>query len=85
MRTTHSLSAVVRGPDPATLDYERKRLAVINWFARKFEPGRRYPELEVNAIIAEFINDFASVRRYLVDYRIMDRQAGVYWRVDTAE
>ena len=64
---------------------ERKRLAVINWFARKFEPGRRYPELEVNAIIAEFINDFASVRRYLVDYRIMDRQAGVYWRVDTAE
>ena len=64
---------------------ERKRLAVINWFARKFEPGRRYPELEVNAIIAEFINDYASVRRYLVDYRFMDRHAGVYWRIDRAE
>jgi len=64
---------------------ERKRLAILNWFARKFEPGRRYSELEVNAIIAEFINDYASVRRYLVDYRFMDRHAGVYWRIDRAE
>ena len=64
---------------------ETKRLAVLRWFARKFEPGRRYPELEVNAIIAEFINDYASVRRYLVDHGLMDRGAGVYWRVDTAE
>jgi hypothetical protein len=64
---------------------ERRRLAIIKWFARKFEPGRRYSELEVNAIIAEFFNDFASVRRYLVDYRFMDRHAGIYWRIDTAE
>jgi len=64
---------------------ERKRLAVIKWFARKFEPGRRYPELEVNAIVAEFVNDFASVRRYLVDYRFMERRNSVYWRTDTAE
>jgi|SRR5438067_4957967 len=64
---------------------ETKRLVILRWFARKFEPGRRYPELEVNAIIAEFINDYASVRRYLVDHHLMERRAGVYWRVDTAE
>lgn len=59
---------------------ESKRLVILRWFARKFEPGRRYPELEVNAIIAEFIDDYASVRRYLVDHGLMERQAGVYWR-----
>ena len=36
---------------------------------------------EVNAIIAEFIDDYASVRRYLVDHGLMDRQAGIYWRL----
>ena len=61
---------------------ETKRLVVLRWFARKFEPGRRYTELEVNAIIAEFINDYASVRRYLVDHHFMDRKAGVYRRLD---
>jgi len=64
---------------------ERKRLVILRWFARKFEPGRRYPELEVNAIIAEFANDYASVRRYLVDHGLMERRASVYWRVETAE
>ena len=64
---------------------ERKRLVILHWFARKFEPGRRYTELEVNAIIAEFINDFASIRRYLVDHGLMERRASIYWRVETAE
>src|SRR3981081_340036 len=61
---------------PAT---ERKRLVVLRWFARKFEPGRRYSELEVNAIIAEFINDYASIRRYLVDNGLTDRRARDHW------
>jgi hypothetical protein len=64
---------------------ERKRLVMLKWFARKFEPGRRYSELEVNAIIAEFINDYASIRRYLVDNGLMDRRSSVYWRVESAE
>ena len=64
---------------------ESKRLVVLRWFARKFEPGRRYPELEVNAVIAEWINDFASVRRYLVDHGFLARERSVYWRVETAE
>ena len=64
---------------------ERKRLVILRWFARKFEPGRRYSELEVNATIAEFINDFASIRRYLVDHGLMERRSSVYWRVETAE
>jgi DNA-binding HxlR family transcriptional regulator len=64
---------------------ERKRLVILKWFARKFQPGTRYTELQVNAIIAEFINDYASIRRYLVDNRLMERRSSIYWRVDTAE
>ncbi|MDQ6691643.1 MAG: metalloregulator ArsR/SmtB family transcription factor [Candidatus Dormibacteraeota bacterium] len=61
---------------------ERKRLVVLRWLAGKFEPDRRYSELEVNAIVAEFHNDYASIRRYLVDHDFMARAAGFYWRVD---
>ena len=61
---------------------ERKRLVVLRWLAGKFEFGRRYSELEVNAIVAEFHNDYASIRRYLVDHHFMARAAGVYWRTD---
>ncbi len=63
---------------------ERKRLVILRWLAGKFEPDRRYSELEVNAIVAEFHNDYASVRRHLVDHGLMDRHAGLYWRVQTA-
>jgi hypothetical protein len=58
---------------------ERKRLVILRWFARKFEPGRRYSELEVNAIVAEFFNDYASV------HGLMERRSSIYWRVETAE
>ncbi len=67
---------------PAT---HRKRLVVLKWLAGKFEPDRRYVELEVNAILAEFHDDYASLRRYLVDEGFMDRRAGVYWRTESAE
>ena len=60
---------------------ERKRLVVLRWLAGKFSADRTYPELEVNAILAEFHNDYASLRRYLVDYGFMSRRAGIYRRI----
>jgi hypothetical protein len=61
---------------------DRKRQVVMRWLAAKFDAGRDYSELEVNAILAEFHNDYASLRRYLVDYGFMTRAAGIYRRVD---
>jgi hypothetical protein len=58
----------------------RKRLVVLAWLAERFEPGRRYPEREVNEILARHHPDFAALRRELVDQRFMDREGGVYWR-----
>jgi hypothetical protein len=58
----------------------RKRLVVLERLALEFEPGRRYDEVEVNAILRRFHDDHATLRRALVDESFLDREAGRYWR-----
>jgi hypothetical protein len=57
-----------------------KLLVVLDHLAQSFEPGRAYPEAEVNAILERFHPDYAALRRYLVDDQFLTRDAGVYWR-----
>ena len=59
---------------------ESKRRVVLERIAEEFEPGVRYPEPAVNAIVGRFFNDHASIRRYLVDEGFLDRDHGEYWR-----
>ena len=61
----------------------KKRLAVLRWLVEDFQPGRRYPESDVNGIISRRHPDFAALRRYLVDEELMQRKRGVYWRTGT--
>ena len=57
-----------------------KRLIVLERIALEFDPGVRYGEKEVNAIVGRFVDDYASLRRYLVDERFLAREKGEYWR-----
>ena len=57
-----------------------KRRIVLERIASEFEPGSHYEEKEVNVIVGAFYNDYAAIRRYLVDEGFMDRDHGVYWR-----
>jgi hypothetical protein len=57
-----------------------KRRVVLEHLVRVFEPGIRYPEREVNALLAAWHPDVAALRRYLVDEALLTREAGVYWR-----
>jgi hypothetical protein len=57
-----------------------KRVIVLERVALEFEPGRRYDEQEVNVVVGRFFNDYAALRRYLVDEGFLDRDHGVYWR-----
>jgi hypothetical protein len=57
-----------------------KRRIVLERIALEFEPGVRYDEKEVNAIVGRFLNDYASLRRYLVDEGMLSREHGEYWR-----
>src|SRR5437870_11159497 len=54
----------------------KKRLAVLRWMVEDFQPGRLYPEEEVNRIISRRHPDFAALRRYLVDEELMQRRRG---------
>jgi hypothetical protein len=59
---------------------QRKRRVVLDHLVRIFEPGVRYPEREVNALLRAWHPDVAALRRYLVDEGLLTREAGVYWR-----
>src|SRR5437016_13258014 len=58
----------------------KTRLAVLKWLVEDFQPGRLYPESEVNRVISRRHPDVAALRRYLVDEELMQRRRGVYWR-----
>ncbi len=57
-----------------------KRLLVLDHVAQSFEPGRTYPEYEVNRLLFGFYDDYAALRRYLVDEGFLTREDNVYWR-----
>jgi hypothetical protein len=59
---------------------QSKRRVVLDHVCRVFEPGVRYPEQDVNALLRAFHPDHAMLRRYLVDEGFLSREAGVYWR-----
>jgi hypothetical protein len=58
-----------------------KRRVVLEHIVAAFEPGVRYPEREINAVLRAWHPDFAALRRYLVDEELMARDRNVYWRI----
>ncbi len=58
-----------------------RRRVILEHLATAFEPGVRYPEREVDAILRSWHPDHAALRRYLVDEGFMAREGGVYWRI----
>ena len=56
-----------------------KRLTILRYIAETvFERKRKYPEKEVNQLLAVRGADAASLRRYLVDEGFMTRKNSVY-------
>jgi hypothetical protein len=59
---------------------QAKLMVVLDHLAQSFEPGRTYPEKDVNEVLSGFHPDFAALRRYLVENQFLTRQDAVYWR-----
>jgi hypothetical protein len=57
-----------------------RRLVLLNHVAQLFEVGVQYEEGEVNLRLRNLHEDYAALRRYLVDEDFLDRDHGVYWR-----
>ncbi len=60
---------------------EKHKLVVLAELAKRFEPGRSYAEKEVNEILLTAYEDYAVLRRYLIEYGFMDREpdGSKYW------
>ncbi len=63
---------------------DAKRRLVLEHVVQSFEPGVRYPEREVDAVLRAWTDggtaDHATLRRYLVDHQLLAREGGEYWR-----
>jgi hypothetical protein len=59
---------------------QAKRRLLLDALAQAFEPGVRYPERVVSDFLATVHDDYAALRRYLVDGEFLSRDHGEYWR-----
>lgn len=57
-----------------------RRLVLLDHVAQMFEVGVRYPEGDVNRMLRNVHDDYAALRRYLVDEEFLSRENGQYWR-----
>lgn len=56
----------------------KKAQVILEVIVQEFEPEREYTEKEVNFILLDFHEDVATLRRALVEHKLMTRSHGVY-------
>ncbi len=65
---------------------EKKFQVLLHYVLEAFEPGKRYSEKQVNILLSRYSDDPAALRRGLIEYKLMAREArpggNTYWRVD---
>jgi hypothetical protein len=60
---------------------QHKKIIIMEYLVKLFEPDLKYPETEVNRILRACHDDVAALRRHLVQAGFLDRDNGIYWRV----
>jgi hypothetical protein len=60
-----------------------RRHLVLEYIVTRFQPGVRYHEREIDAVLTTFHPDHASLRRYLIDHELLARDSDgtSYWRI----
>ncbi|MDR7855151.1 metalloregulator ArsR/SmtB family transcription factor [Tissierella sp.] len=59
----------------------KKKQIILEKIVESFERDRTYTEKEVNLIIADFHDDFCTIRRDFIGFGLMEREDGIYKRV----
>ena len=60
-----------------------KKIAVLKHIASNLSADAKYPEKELNAIIANYHDDTAAIRRHMIEFGILERDgASVYWLIE---
>ncbi len=60
---------------------EKKKIVILRKIAEQFEKDNKYSEKELNTILKGIYEDFATIRRYLIEYGFMERtnDCKYYW------
>ena len=61
---------------------KKKERIILEEIVKSFEPGRRYTEREVNIILADFHDDFCTLRRDMIGEKLLARDHQIYWRTE---
>ena len=61
---------------------KKKERIVLEEMVKAFEPGRQYTEREVNIILADYHDDFCTLRRDMIGEKLLARDHQIYWRID---
>ncbi len=57
----------------------KKKRIVLEEIAKAFDAGKIYTEREVNLIIADYHDDFCTIRRDMISEQLMERNQTGYW------
>lgn len=60
---------------------EKKKIVILKKICEQFKKGVKYSEKEVNSILKPIYEDYATIRRYLIEYGFMNRTKDCkeYW------
>jgi len=57
----------------------KKKLIILDEFAKMFKHGKKYEEKQVDDIINKVYDDHCTIRRLLIEEYIMKRDKQYYW------
>ncbi len=56
----------------------KKKMIVLDEFVKKFKHGREYTEKEIDDIIKQSYDDYCTIRRLMIEEKIMKREKQIY-------
>lgn len=57
---------------------KKKQALVLEKIAKDLEPNKKYSEKELSLFLADYFEDFATLRRGMVEHKLMSRENGIY-------
>ncbi|GAA0337892.1 DUF2087 domain-containing protein [Bacillus carboniphilus] len=71
----------LEGPLDSFPSKEKRKIIILQHIIKRFELNKKYTEKDINTILKSIFHDFATIRRYLIEYGFMDRSKDCteYW------
>ncbi|WP_338590176.1 DUF2087 domain-containing protein [Paenibacillus sp. Y5S-9] len=66
---------------------QKHKYIVLTEIAKRFDTERKYTEKQVNELLNEVHDDYVEIRRYLIDYGLLEREpdGSQYWLASSAD